>query len=675
MQPEQRGVITEIQGTPAERERYAQLGMVTGTELTVKLRGSGGSPIAFTVRGVTVALRAEQCKAIKMQPLTGTARTYLLAGNPNVGKSTVFNGLTGMRQHTGNWCGKTVSGAEGHFCFRGKQIRLIDTPGTYSLNSHTAEETAAGDIIRQTPHDCVICVCDATAPERGLRLALELLAVERRMVLCMNLMDEAEKKGIRLRLNQLSDALGIPVIGIRARIKATLLPLLEAAEAQAESAVTESPSTPVQTGDLIARAEELTRIAVEMPQHPHRKTERTDRLLTQTWLKYPAMAALLLTVFWITLVGANYPSALLSKGFTWLCTALLRGANACGFPTWLSGALIDGALRGTGWVISVMLPPMAIFFPLFTLLEDIGLLPRFAFNMDSCCARCKACGKQALTMTMGFGCNAVGVTECRIIESKRERLIAILTNALVPCNGRFPALLAIVTVFFAGEGAAGSLRAAGILTALILLSVGVSFAASAILGKTILRGEASSFVLEMPPYRRPQFRQILVRSVLDRTVFVLGRAIMTAAPVSLLIWICANVELHGQCLLLHMSDFCAPAGHLLGLDGVILLAFVLGLPANEIVLPVAVTAYLGSTTLTDYGSLASLHSLLLTHGWTQLTAACFLVFTLFHSPCATTLLTVYKETHSKRWTFAAFLLPVGIGCLFCTALAWIGHYF
>lgn len=658
-----RGIIAEITADSAEAERLSQLGIVPGAAVEVRMCGRGGSPIAFAIHGAVLALRRESCAQIHIS-LTEGQKTYLLAGNPNVGKSTVFNALTGLKQHTGNWCGKTVGSAEGSFRYHDMQIRLIDTPGTYAAHSDTAEEAAACAVIREIPHDCLIVVCDASCPVRGLMLLLELLPAAPRTVFCLNLMDEAKQRHIRIDMQKMAQLLGIPVIGITAKKKKTLAALLEAAAKQ--SAAEGLSAHPVLTAEeRIRRAEGICAECVIIPKNAYQRDIRADRLLCASWLRYPMMLGLLLLVFWLTMAGANLPSECLAQGFSALCRAAMQGAEALHCPAWLSGALIDGMLRGTGWVVSVMLPPMAIFFPLFTLLEDAGILPRIAFNLDRCCAKCKACGKQALTMTMGFGCNAVGVTECRIIASRRERLIAILTNALVPCNGRFPALLAVITVFFAGTDSIAPFRAACIMTALILLSIGMTFAASALLGRTVLRGEPSSFILELPPCRRPQIGQVIVRSVLDRTVFVLGRAVMTAAPVSLLIWILANLHIGGLTVLQRIAELLEPAGALLGLDGVILLGFILGLPANEIVLPVAVTAYLGTSALTGYGSLDSLGSLLSANGWTASTAVCFLIFTLFHAPCATTLLTVYKETGSRKWTAAAFLLPVMIGVILC----------
>ncbi|MCR5305385.1 MAG: ferrous iron transport protein B [Oscillospiraceae bacterium] len=703
-------IITEIEADAAERARLSQLGLTAGTELICRLRAAGGSPVAFSVRGVTFALRDTDCRRIRLRAARPkNSRTYLLAGNPNVGKSTVFNALTGLKQHTGNWCGKTVTGAVGHCTYRGQHITLIDTPGTCSLRSETAEESAAAEVLLHTPHDCVFCICDATAPERGIRLALELLECGEPVILAVNLMDEAERQGIRIDRALLSAQLGIPVVTLSARKKGAARALLDAAadtvlppekpplryseETEAEicritgsehssrfAAVSallqkarqnpdaESKRTAAETERvLLDAAHRICAAAVQIPPEAGARTRLADRLLTGPLLRIPLMLLLFLLVFWLTLVGANYPSKWLAAGCSALCAAAKTAAGTIGLPQWLSGALIDGALRGTGWVVSVMLPPMAVFFPLFTLLEDVGLLPRLAFNADRCFARCHACGKQCLTMAMGFGCNAVGVTECRIIQSRRERLIAVLTNALVPCNGRFPALIAVITCFFAGTG--HSLRAALLLTVLIALSIAVTLLCSALLSRTVLRGTPSSFVLEMPPFRRPQLLRILVRSVLDRTVFVLGRAVVTAAPVSLLIWVLANCRISEQSLLSLLAGLLNPFGILLGLDGVILLAFLLGLPANEIVLPVAVTAYLGCTALTDYGSYAALHTLLTANGWTLHTAACFLILTLFHAPCATTLLTVRRETGSRRLTAAAFLLPSVVGILLTGGLS------
>ncbi len=662
-------VISDIRTDDNEKKRLAELGIIIDSKLKVVMHGSGGSPIAFEIHGVTLALRKEDCDKIFVQRLTHK-RTVLLVGNPNVGKSTIFNAMTGLHQHTGNWCGKTVSGAEGCIHIQGEQIRCIDTPGTYAIDASSAEEAITARVLREIPHDLVICVCDATCPVRGIALALELQAAGEHVILCMNLMDEAAKKEIKTDLNKISMHLHMPVFGVAAKKKSTLRPLLDAVVND------QSEASEPYTLDHVAAIQKASEICADTIKYSTRcknHDRQIDKFVAGKFWKYPIMICLLLLIFWVTMVGANYPSALLSDFFAAICTALRNLAGMLHCPQWLSGAIIDGILRGTGWVVSVMLPPMAIFFPMFTLLEDVGLLPRIAFNLDHCCAKCRACGKQALTMTMGFGCNAVGVTECRIIQSKRERLIAILTNSLVPCNGRFPALLAILSIFFAGDDMLSSLRSAGIMTLLILLCVAVTFAASMFLSRTFLRGQPSSFILELPPYRKPQIGHVILRSVLDRTIFVLGRAVMTAAPVSLLIWMLANICICGQSLLQWLAGFMEPPGALIGLDGVMLLAFLLGLPANEIVLPVALTAYLGCSTLTDYDSLDSLHSLLTSHGWTMRTAVCFLIFTLFHSPCATTLLTVYKETRSKRWTFAAFLLPTVIGITLCMIIVGITH--
>ena len=401
---------------------------------------------------------------------------------------------------------------------------------------------------------------------------------------------------------------------------------------------------------------------------------RADRLLTGRALGFPLMILLLLVVFWLTISGANYPSQLLSAGLGWLgerLSELMSGA-----PWWLSGVLVDGAYRTLAWVTAVMLPPMAIFFPLFTLLEDSGYLPRVAYNLDKPFQRCNACGKQALTMAMGFGCNAAGIVGCRIIDSKRERLIAMLTNAFVPCNGKFPFILPLASVFFVGTagGFGESALSAAIVTAAVLLGVGMTFAASKFLSATILRGQPSGFTLELPPYRKPQFGKVIVRSLLDRTLFVLGRAAAVAAPAGAVIWILANVTVDGSSLLSYCTGALDPFAKLLGMDGVILMAFILGLPANEIVIPIIIMCYLSQGSLTEL-SLPALAQLLGENGWTWRTAVCTMLFSLMHWPCSTSLLTVRKEAGGWKWALAAFLLPTCAGVIGCLAVAQISGLF
>ena len=383
------------------------------------------------------------------------------------------------------------------------------------------------------------------------------------------------------------------------------------------------------------------------------------------------MLALLAAIFYITITGANYPSQLLADGLFWVQDRLTDFCMNIGMPTWLHGALVLGIYRVLAWVISVMLPPMAIFFPLFTLLEDFGYLPRVAFNLDSSFKKCGACGKQSLTMCMGLGCNAVGVTGCRIIDSPRERLIAIITNSFVPCNGRFPTIIAIISMFFVGSaaGLTQTMLSTLILTGVIVVGVVMTLLMSKLLSRTLLKGEPSSFTLELPPYRRPQIGKVIVRSILDRTLFVLGRAAAVAAPAGLVIWIMANVTVGDATLLAHCSGFLEPFAHLLGLDGVILMAFILGWPANEIVVPIIIMAYMAAGTITDYSSLDSLKSLLADNGWTWLTAVCTIIFSLMHWPCSTTCITIKRESGRLKWTAAAFILPTAAGCLICFIVA------
>lgn len=595
-------------------------------------------------------------------------RRVALAGNPNVGKSTLFNALTGMRQHTGNWAGKTVATACGEYEFSGEKYQLIDLPGTYSLAAHSQEEAVARDYIQSGQAEVVVVVCDATCLERNLILVLQVLELTGKVLVCVNLLDEAERLGVKVDLPALSQRLGVPVVGTAAGrqeglydLKAAIARLVETeAPAAAEKAPQERVTLAERYAAQVVRSERADR---------RRRQQKLDRLLTSKTTGIPIMLLLLGLVVWLTVAGANGPSALLTGLFARL-EGVLRGWLS-GAPAWLSGILLDGVYRVTAWVVAVMLPPMAIFFPLFTLLEDLGYLPRVAFVMDHAFQKCRTCGKQCLTMCMSMGCNACGVTGCRIIDSPRERLIAILTSSLVPCNGKFPTLIALITLFFVGgrSGLLDSLQGAALLLGTLVLGVAGTLACSRLLSATVLKGMPSSFALEMPPFRRPRVGEVIVRSVLDRTLFVLGRAVAVAAPAGAVIWLMANVTAGGATLLAHCTGFLDPFARLFGLDGVILMAFLLGWPANEIVLPVMLMAYLSTGSLVEFDDLAALGQLLTQHGWTWLTAVCTMLFSLFHWPCSTTCLTIYKETGSVKWTALAVALPTALGLGLCLIAA------
>lgn len=591
------------------------------------------------------------------------SKRVLFAGNPNVGKSTIFNGLTGQRQHTGNWAGKTVENSKGVYKYKGNIYEIYDLPGTYSLVTSSKEEEVAVKLIDDSFADVTVVVCNAVFLEKGLNLLLQILNRTPNVILVVNLMDEAIKRGIDIDLECLGRELEIPVIGTSAMNKQGIDVLKEEIYLyRKKDMIDNEVISPI---ECIKKCQLLVSKVVTKSESKFVDKERVlDRILTNKITGIPIMLLLLFVIFWLTIVGSNYPSELLSKFLFGLEEPLYSLLDF--LPVGINNLLVHGMYKTVAWVVSVMLPPMLIFFPLFTLLEDIGLLPRIAFNLDPVFERCNSCGKQALTMCMGIGCNAVGVTGCRIIDSYKQRVIAIITNSFMPCNGRYPTMIAIITMFFiSNEGLLSSLVCALILVFLILLSVGMTFLVNKIMALWLYKDDEVSFVLELSDYRRVKIGRLIVKSIWEKALFVLYRALIVAAPAGILIYLITNIEVGSTSVLYVISDFLDPLGNLMGLDGIIILAFILGFPANEIVMPIMLMTYLGTNTLIDYDSLNSLKMILVDNGWNLTTCIAFLIFTLFHFPCSTTMLTIKKEIGSNFVTFLAFVIPLMIGISLC----------
>ncbi|MEF9990567.1 MAG: ferrous iron transport protein B [Romboutsia sp.] len=666
-----------------------------------------------------------------------------LAGNPNTGKSTVFNYLTGLKQHTGNWPGKTVCSARGDFKYNNKDFSLIDLPGTYSLFAASQEEIIARDFACFGKPDAVIVVADATSLERNFNLALQIMELTNNVILCINLIDEANKKGIFIDKDKIEKELGIPVVLTSARSGngmdnllitldkvvsgsysynnkliaydkyiESLLSLIEndlktyipyiksrwlgLRLIDGDDSIYESMSNYID-GNY---NEIINNIKLKLPDNISKKTirddmskksyeeakllydncvqiknvnkfardEKIDKIITSKRFGLPLMLLLLTVVLWITIQGSNYPSQMLSNFFLAFEPKLFDILSNINCPLWLNKMISAGMYRTVAWVVSVMLPPMAIFFPLFTLLEDFGYLPRVAFNLDHIFKKAGCHGKQCLTMCMGFGCNAAGVIGCRIIDSPRERLIAILTNNFVPCNGRFPTLIAISTIFFTSvitNSFFANISTALCITLTILVGIVITLIVSYSLSKTLLKGVPSTFTLELPPYRTPQVGRVIYTSIIDRTIFVLSRAVVVAIPAGIITWIFANIYIGDLSILSHIANFLDPLAKVIGLDGFILLAFILGFPANEIVVPILLMSYLATGSMIDANNLLSLGEVLKSNGWTYLTALNVMLFSLLHWPCATTLITIKKETGSIKWTILGFIIPTSIAFVVC----------
>jgi len=660
-----------------------------------------------------------------------------LAGNPNTGKSSIFNKLTKLKQHTGNWHGKTVEVTRGCFRHKGIQFLLDDVPGAYSLFGLSEDEIIARNHVFFENSDIVIVVCDPASLTKNLNLLFQVMEYNNKVILVVNLIDEAIKNDIILNRPGLMKDLGIPVVFTSAKtnqgieqlknavcdvvadkfkynIKHIYYPIISELKKEIEKELGEINQKEIIAMRILDADDEFFnmiekhysrqdmeninkirsryqgqdenretilafnfKVATDIvarnvfyPDNILKKTKQIDKILTSKIWGIPIMCLLLFVIFFITIKLANFPSTVLMKLFTWIENKMLDFAIMVNLNSSLKEFLVFGIYRTLAQVVAVMLPPMAIFFPLFTFLEDLGYLPRIAFNLDRFFQKSGCHGKQCLTMCMGFGCNAAAILGSRIIDSPRERLLAIITNTFAPCNGRFPLIFTLAACFLSGFSSGFVNAAFPALLAVIIIIIGIltTFLVAKILSKTLLKGVPSTFTLELPPYRKPNIIHIIYTSLINRTLFVLGRAIIVAAPVGGIIWILSNTYIESHSLLTWAGDILNPLGRILGMDGIILLAFILALPANEIVLPLIIMGYTAGNYLQATESIADITNILNTNGWTILTVGAVLLFSLLHFPCSTTLLTIYKETRSKKWTFLSFLIPTVVAIIACLIL-------
>ncbi|MBE6814063.1 MAG: ferrous iron transport protein B [Ruminococcaceae bacterium] len=675
----------------------------------------------------------------------GNVIKIALSGNPNVGKSTVFNALTGLKQHTGNWTGKTVEVAMGEYEFKDTVYKVVDVPGTYSLTPHSKEECVARDFLCFSEYDKILIVCDATSLERNLYFIEQVKELEKEVVVAVNLLDEAKKKGIKIDLSLLSYELGVTVVGLEARNNVGIPELKEALsknnklkskqmkykkeleeatefvyasifkqdlkgiskrwlslrlldgdnefykslneflgydirEIEAvkdsivnaysylnEKSIDSELFSEIIAENLHSEAEKIAgKVLMLCESEKECRDLKIDKFVIGKVTSYFVLILMLFSIFFITIVGANVPSEILMKAFSSLEGYIYNFLGNIGVNSLFNNMITFGGFRVLGWVVSVMLPPMAIFFPLFTILEDFGFLPRVAYVLDSKFQKANTSGKQSLTICMGYGCNCVGVTGARIIDSKRERLVAIITNSLTPCNGRFPAIIKLLSIFFIiNLPVSSAVVSSFLLSLIIVISIAVTLLVSNLLSKTLLKGERSHYILELPPYRKPQFTKVIARSVIDRTLSVLGRAVVVAFPAGIIIWLLLNF--FEKSIINNIISFFTPLGIAMGLDGEILTSFILGLPANEIVLPICLMLYSDTKELISIESKEVIGQILINNSWSIKTAISFILFSLFHFPCATTLITIYKETKSIKWLLVSFLLPTILGVLICLA--------